>query len=112
MNYRKKNFLVLIVPFIIFNCSSSNTDDENDTVITYETDIQNIINNNCVQCHGNPPSQGAPVSFTTYDQVKTNINDILIRINSSSNPMPPTGQISSNLRAKIQEWKDGGLLEN
>ena len=106
---------------LLFNCSSDSNDDlepkeeemnPDPTAITYNADIKSIINNNCNNCHGNPVDNGAPFSLTTYSQVKDRVDRIIARANSSSNPMPPSGQINSGLRATIQQWKDDGLLEN
>jgi len=111
----------LAITLLLFNCSSDSNDDliqeeEIDpTVITYDGDIKSIISNNCHQCHGSTTDNGAPFSLTTYDQVKSRVDRIIARTNNASNPMPPAsagGQISSGLRAMIQQWKDDGLLEN
>ncbi len=121
MNF--KHFIyTLAIMALIFNCSSSSNDDLTNPdpdpdpqpvgEVTYEADVKSIISNNCLQCHGTPPTNNAPMSLSTYTQVKNNINTIISRINSSTNPMPPTGQMSSSLRATIQQWKDDGLLEN
>jgi mono/diheme cytochrome c family protein len=121
------NFKNLILGFAIialmFNCSSSSSDDLSNqnpdpdpdpmVKVTYDADIKTIIDNNCIQCHGNPPNPG-PTSYTTYTQVKNGVEtgNILARINSASNPMPQSGLMSQSLRDKIQQWKDDGLLEN
>lgn len=118
-----KHFIYAIVLMaLVFNCSSSSTDDLTNQEpdpdpqpmgkVTYEVDVKSIISNNCLQCHGTTPSNGAPFSLTTYTQVKDRVERILVRINSSTNPMPPAGQMNSSLRATIQQWKDDGLLEN
>lgn len=117
MNF-KNLFSLLIITILLFNCSSSSSDDGDEqqdpdpTALTYNDDIRSIISENCTQCHGNPTSQGAPTSYTTYNQVRADVDKIISRINSSSNPMPPTGQINSSLRSMIEQWKADGLLEN
>ena len=114
----KNLFALLIITTLIFNCSSSSNEDEetiqdpDPTGLTYNDDIKSIITGNCTQCHGSPTTQGAPTSYTTYNQVKTDVDKIISRINSTSNPMPPSGQIASGLRTTIEQWKDDGLLEN
>ena len=116
---KSKNLIyVLAMLMLLFNCSSDSNDDLNDDdemntgAITYIGDIQSIINNNCTQCHGSTPTNGAPFSLTSYDAVKGRVDRIIARTNSSTSPMPPTGQINSSLRDMIQQWKDDGLLEN
>ncbi|WNH07875.1 hypothetical protein [Thalassobellus suaedae] len=119
---KSKNLLyTFTTAIILFNCSNSSTEDLSEptqdpdptAIITYDTDIMTIINDNCIQCHGTPPTGGAPTSFTTYTQVKSSINSILTRINNSGSAvMPPTGQMPLATRELIQQWKDDGLLEN
>ncbi|WJJ97899.1 c-type cytochrome [Algibacter luteus] len=117
---KTKNLIfVLAISMLLFNCSSDSNDDVKEqemnpdpTTITYSANIASIINNNCNQCHGSTPSNGAPFSLTTYDDVKNRVDRIIARVNNSTNPMPPSGQISSSLRDMIQQWKDDGLLEN
>ena len=107
---------VFVIAALVFNCSSSSNDDldpdPTPTTVTYNNTVKSIINNNCGSCHGDPTANGAPISYNTFTSVKNDVNDILTRINSNSNPMPPTGLMSSSLRAQIQKWKDDGLLEN
>jgi mono/diheme cytochrome c family protein len=115
----KKLIFALVMSMLLFNCSSDSNDDLKEeemnpspTTLTYDANIASIINNNCTQCHGSTLSNGAPFSLTNYDDVKGRVDRIIARINNSSNPMPPSGLMSSNLRAMIQQWKDDGLLEN
>ena len=119
---KTKNLIcALAMLIILFNCSSDSSDDlsgqpdpdpDPTTKVTYNADIASIINSNCTQCHGSTPSNNAPFSLTTYDEVKGKVDRIIVRTNSSSSPMPPAGQINSSLRDMIQQWKDDGLLEN
>ncbi len=82
--------------------------------ITYDGNVESIIASNCLGCHGNPTSNGAPSSFNTYSLVKTGVQsgNILNRINNTTNPMPPNGLMSQSNRDIIQQWLDDGLLEN
>ena len=117
---KSKNLIcMLVMSILLFNCSSDSNDDLKEkemdpdpTTITYDANIASIINNNCNQCHGSTPSNGAPFSLTTFDQVSGRVDRIIARTNSTSSPMPPAGQINSGLRDMIQQWKDDGLLEN
>jgi len=118
----KKIILTFAIAGMLFNCSSSSDDtidatpdsdpDPDPTTVTYNNTISSIMSNNCLSCHGNPTANGAPVSYTTYTQVKNDINMIINRINSSASPMPPTGLMSQNNRDLFQQWLDQGLLEN
>lgn len=97
---------------ILLNCSSNDDADIPDLIITYDTNIKSIMSNNCTNCHGSPTTSGAPMSLTTYNQVKSNINNIINRINNSTSPMPQSGLMPIATRNIIQQWKDNGLLEN
>ncbi|GAA4900583.1 hypothetical protein GCM10023311_27780 [Flaviramulus aquimarinus] len=118
-----KNLIcVLVISVLLFNCSSDSNDDlipqeeeemnPSPNALTYDADIKSIFSNNCTQCHGSTPTNGAPTSYVTYAQVVNSINSIISRINNASNPMPQGGLMSQALRDDIQQWKDDGLLEN
>ena len=113
MNRRNAFLLVLLLSFL--SCSDGNDEipDPNTAKIDYTTSIKTIMSSNCTSCHGIPTSNGAPMSLTTYTEVKDAINTkgLIDRINSNSNPMPPTGLMTSNNRTLIQRWKDDGFLE-
>ncbi|WP_242119373.1 ADP-ribosylation factor GTPase-activating family protein [Aestuariivivens sediminicola] len=119
MNF--KNFIFFFVSVLLaFACSSSSSDDlsndpdpdPNPNPITYDAHISTIMSSNCTSCHGNPPTQNAPFSLTTFNEVRTRVNSIISRINNTSNPMPPAGLMPQSTRELIQQWKDDGLLEN
>ena len=115
MTIRKNTFLFLLSSVLLFSCSSENDDSEMiEATITYDANIKNIINNNCTVCHGSPTTQGAPMSLSTYSEVKSAVEtrDLIVRINSLSNPMPQSGLMIQANRDLIQQWKDDGLLEN
>lgn len=106
---------------LLFNCSSDSSDDLTPTPdpdpiakVTYVGNVKAIIDGNCTTCHGTTPTNGAPPSssFTNYNEVKNRVDAIISRTNNASNPMPPTGLMSQNLRDIIQQWKTDGLLEN
>ncbi|WP_223551571.1 MULTISPECIES: hypothetical protein [Aestuariivivens] len=118
MNFKNLIF-VLAIAFLTFSCSSSSSDDlsnpDSDTSgkTTYNGNVKAIMTSNCTGCHGSPTSNGAPFSLTTYTQVKNRVNSIITAINSSTNPMPPSGGLMpQSTRDIIQKWKDDGLLEN
>lgn len=124
---KKLTFLSLIIAStFLLHCSSdsapadatnnpnptTNPDPTSSTKVTYNGNIAGVMTTNCNSCHGDPVSQGAPMSLTTYTQVKSYIDIIIARVNSSTNPMPPSGQMPADTRNLFQQWKDGGLLEN
>ena len=81
--------------------------------ITYLEDIKTIIDNNCISCLGSvAPRVG--LTLLTYDQVKESAQNgnLINRMNSSSNPMPPNGKLSQGKLNIIDKWKNDGYIEN
>jgi mono/diheme cytochrome c family protein len=80
--------------------------------VRYDPNIKAVINSNCISCHG-ASNPNAGLSLTTYEQVRnaTEIGNLLTRINSSSNPMPPTGLMSQTNREVFDNWVSDGYLE-
>ncbi|CAL2102779.1 conserved exported protein of unknown function [Tenacibaculum sp. 190130A14a] len=81
---------------------------------TYDKDVKTVINSSCAtaSCHDAvAPTGGLPL--TNFTQVKNAAQNgnLIARINSSSNPMPPTGRVQSIINL-INNWKDDGYLEN
>lgn len=125
MNSKNLFSLVLMVT-LLFNCSgdgddpsvpNSNNPDpnpNNSTSITYNSHIKSIMSGNCTSCHGNPTTNSAPMSLTTYSEVKNAVENrgLIERINDTNNPMPKGGLMSQANRDLIQQWKDQGFLEN
>ncbi|WP_052143741.1 hypothetical protein [Wocania ichthyoenteri] len=115
MNF-KNLIYVSAISLLLLNCSGDSDEVTPPTptpaTITYNNTVKNIMSGNCTSCHGTPTTNGAPVSFTTFSQVKTDVDKIITRINSTTNPMPPSGLMGQSNRDLIQKWKDDGLLEN
>ena len=82
-------------------------------VVTYNADVKNIIDTNCIGCHGASNPQ-AGLSLVTYQQVRTAAENgnLIFRMNNQTNPMPPSGTLSANVRAIIDAWADDGFPEN
>jgi uncharacterized membrane protein len=119
----KKLTYAFAITLLLFNCSGGDDDlspnpdpdpDPNPTSITYNGSIKSIITNNCNSCHGSPTSNSAPMSLTTYTQVKSAVETrgLISRINNAANPMPQSGLMSQTNRNLIQQWVDQGYLEN
>lgn len=118
----KKIFIITAFSSLIFfGCTNTSIDDLIDaqplpTLVTYD-DIKVIINNNCINCHSNPPSNGAPISLTTYIEVKNAVlnNSLLDRISKQTGEtgaMPLGGQrLPQNLIDEMIQWLNDGLLE-
>ncbi len=117
-----KNLLSIFIftGLLLTSCSSSDDSAEmdnnnnNGNELTYVGTIRSIINSNCTGCHGNPPTNNAPMPLTTYLEVRSAVEtrNLLGRINSSTNPMPPTGQLPTGTRQLIEDWVDLGMPEN
>jgi len=109
--------LFLIISF--FSCSNDNEDDLMPTPdpITYTNDVKAIIDNNCLNCHADPPTNGAPVSLINYDQVRnsTEIGTLLLRIQAqpgATGAMPAGGpRLSQSLIDVVVQWQQDGYLE-
>jgi len=83
-------------------------------VVSYNSDIRTVVQNNCVLCHTDPPVNGAPMPLNSYSALRNAVETrgLLTRINSLSNPMPPTGLLPEAPRDLIQAWVDQGFPEN
>jgi len=107
-----KRFIIFL-PFLAFALlfSLQSCGDEN-TVVTYTTDIEPIMTNRCITCHsGSTPSGN--LLLTNYAEVRAaaEAGNLTTRINDNTNPMPPSGLIPSDQRTTIQDWVNGGFLE-
>jgi len=115
---KKTIILVLIISF--FSCTNNSEDDlieKNDTIniITYNTNVKNIIDNNCLNCHGNT-NPNAGLSLTNYSQVKQAVlnNGLIDRISrpiGDPQLMPQTGKLPQQTIDIIVKWNTDGLLE-
>ncbi|QBA64441.1 hypothetical protein [Muriicola soli] len=116
--------LLLGLYFLVIACSKSdnsegmgtedtNNEDPNSTALSYQNDIRPIIQGNCLSCHSNPPTNNAPMSLTSLSLVKSAIENrnLLSRINSTTNPMPPDGLMPLSARELIAEWANQGFPE-
>ena len=70
-----------------------------------------IIDNNCINCHGTVPTNGAPMSLVTYENVKNAVlnQGLIIRLNlpvgnSMKMPLGPTSLPQSQIDA-VTKWQ-------
>jgi len=95
-------------------CSKAIIDEGPEEVITeevvYDSDVENIMTNYCITCHGGT-SPSASLLLNNYADVKAagESGKLIDRMNNSSNPMPPSGLISSEERSKIEKWVSDGF---
>lgn len=123
----KTNYLFLAVMTSLFlaSCTNESTSDlidinpiEGD--ITYTNTIRSIINNNCVRCHAAVPTNGAPMSLTTYEDVRDAVlrsgsRGIINRITRNTGDallMPQGGpKLPQPIIDQIIQWEAAGLQE-
>lgn len=113
------NYQILAVSttiLLLAGCVGS--DDSRDIIapdaVSYNSDIRAIIDANCIMCHTDPPQNGAPMPLNSYNALRNAVETrgLLTRINSISNPMPPTGLLPDAPRELIQAWVDQEFPEN
>lgn len=119
---KKISILYVFLISTLFSCSYNSEDDLTEDIIiedqvNYEDNIKSIIDNNCIGCHGNPPTNGAPMSLTTYNEVKNAVEnrDLISRISSTDAGfgMPFGGpRLPQNLIDLLILWEQEGLTEN
>ncbi|MGI9532834.1 hypothetical protein [Lutimonas sp.] len=110
-------YLIVIVSLFLFACSTDNDDDLGnmppvDNNITYTKNVKSIIDGRCISCHGNPPTNSAPMSLTTYQNVRSAVTgqDLIGEVESGS--MPPSGANLTNSQIQIiKDWQTGGFKE-
>ncbi|GAA0728129.1 hypothetical protein GCM10009430_36950 [Aquimarina litoralis] len=114
---------------ILIGCSSSDDGTtEPDVVIdpdpipeqtsTYIGHVKNIIDSNCLECHGSPLQNSAPMELVTFQQVVNAVNDrnlfSFINTTNAFNVMPPSDEGGRMPQATInivEDWIADGLLE-
>ena len=114
-----KNLLISLFVIVLFsNCTSVSSDDLTipiSTNITYNKNVKSIIDQSCATsgCH-NTTSNAANLILENYTQVRDAFvnRNALGRMESTTNPMPPSGNLPSNSIQIIKDWRDQGYLEN
>ncbi|MGQ0504069.1 MAG: DUF1588 domain-containing protein [Myxococcaceae bacterium] len=84
-------------------------------------EVQAMLETRCATCHGSPPTQGAPSSFLTLDDLRapstrvagqTNAERSLARISESGPvqmPPPPADPVAAEQIEALQRWINGGM---
>ena len=117
---KKITYLIFTSLFIV-SCSNNSEDDLTVPVtlgITkYNQNVKIIIDNNCLNCHGTIPSNGAPMPLVTFSQVKEAVQnrgllDRISRDQGASGMMPNLGtRLPQNSIDLIIDWNTDGLME-
>lgn len=106
-------FLSILVCIIFNSCTTDSFSDLEgipEESITYTSTVKEIIDNNCIQCHASTPVNGAPMSLTTYENVKDavlnrNLLDRISRAEGTSGAMPFGGpRLPQSSIDAINEW--------
>jgi len=106
----------------IYSCTNDSEDDlidqmQNQGPITYTNDVKTIIDNNCLNCHGDPPTNGAPNSLVTYQNVRNSAENgtLLARIQQNEGgpgAMPLGGpRLPQTLIDVVVQWQSDGFVE-
>jgi len=112
----KKLFILSIVflLFIITSCSSGSEDNNMNPPpnnnVTYAGNIKAIIDGACLNCHVDPPINGAPMPLITLANVQEAVQnrDLIGRVENGS--MPPAGNDLTAAQVQaIKDWQSGGF---
>ena len=114
-----KNLLMLTGMFsilFIISCSSGSDDDDltpnppGGNNITYANTISAIVSANCTGCHGNPPTNDAPMSLTTYSNVKEAVENRGLINKIETGAMPKNGtMLSATQIQNFKTWQTNGF---
>lgn len=119
-----KRYSSIFFSFIMMSCTTHTYDDiveiqeENPPALVTFQDVAFVFENNCIACHSNPPQNGAPMSLTTYSEVKRAVETrgLLDRIsrNEGEQGLMPLGgpRLPQQQIDLITQWNQDGLLEN
>ena len=117
----KKTILLsaILLTFIFGACSNDSDDDMTPPPppppppnnVTYANTVKAIIDSNCINCHGNPPTNNAPMSLTTFDDVKNSVQSRSLIVRIENGTMPPSGSLSTSQIQAIKDWQTGGFLQ-
>lgn len=124
----KKKFFYLGISFFlaamisVLSCETSTLSElaEDDTLdpdplelVTYDNTARAILDNACVECHSTViPTAGIILDSFEAARGVADSGRMIIRMTSTSNPMPPSGNLPNSIIEDIMDWIDDGLLEN
>lgn len=84
------------------------------TAVSWTSDIQPMIQQNCVGCHSGVGAS-AGLDFSTYMSVKTHSSSLVNRMNKPNGDpllMPPSGPLSNCTLNQMDAWVAAGAPEN
>jgi hypothetical protein len=114
-------FAIFIIPVMLLqSCANDSESDLIDKTpianVTYNGAVKTIITENCIECHTQPPQNGAPMPLLTYDNVKNAIETrgLIDRISSTDpNFSMPYGRprLTQEKINTIIAWRDANYPE-
>ena len=119
---RLKTSLYLSALLLLSSCTKAVIDPDNaggaepgpaPESAVFNSDVKNIMQNNCITCHGGP-SPAAGIDLNTYSVVRQHaeFGNLVQRMNSTTSPMPTSGILSQEKRSIIDKWVADGFPEN
>lgn len=119
---KRLKLLLFFIPCAVlqYGCTNESTSDligETADEITYTNTVKSIIDNNCVVCHAATPVNGAPMSLTTYENVKNavltrGLLDRISRTQGAPGMMPNGGtRLPQDKIDQINTWASEGFQE-
>jgi len=117
-------FLILLITNMIMSCEENQLSDlleEEEEVIdggdtdpvTYQNTTKAILDNACVRCHNAAQANGG-VRLHNFENAAAAAESgrMIIRMTSTGNPMPPSGNLPDAIIQDIMDWIEDGILEN
>lgn len=96
---------------------SDDGDDDGPAASGIPCEIQQILADDCGECHGDPPIYGAPMSLHDYDafqvpagsDVSRSVWEVALeRIDDPQRPMPPFDEMATDHRDALRSWLQAG----
>ncbi len=113
----KKFFPLFSLALFFSNCTSVSTEDLTipaPSIITYTANVKSIIDQSCATsgCH-NAAGNSGNLILEDFAQVRNAFlnRNALGRMESTSNPMPPTGNLPTTSIQVIKDWMEQGYIE-
>ncbi len=114
----KKFFLLAVLGTAVLffsNCGASKKAASAPPKLTYETNLQAVIQANCTPCHI-PSKGGNKRPYDNYANVKTDIDEMIKRIDMNPGdrgfmPFRKPAKLSDSTINVFKQWKADGLLE-
>ena len=106
-------FCFLVTSMIVISCSRKNSPGKNKPT-SYATSVNTIMQAKCTPCHI-PAAGGKKLALDTYTAVKTNIDDIIRRVQLAPTekgfmPMKHDALPEAEI-ALLKKWKEEGAAE-